>query len=365
MTAPWAPVDLAGALSLPTSVTVAGEPLDVITGTITFDEDTTPHIQASLTAKAPTTQLALDLLDPRLGARLVVTAGYALPGQEPDVHTLVDLGLYERVVTRPDNTVTLTAVSDEQLVQAGTPVTGSVSFNATSRAGDAIAALIARAVPTATVAIDPAAQVAFVNGADSMAIGPGEGLWDAIQTIADRASLWVYHDGLGVWHVQAQATAPGAASASLAVGPLGTITASETALSVRDFYNTVHVTYRWFDGTQHEVTGWAQITSGPLSVAAIGRRTITQVIDSTGTTAMAQAAAAAMLSRALSRGRSMRVDAAHAAWWLRPGQAITVTLPLGGQERHLVARVDFDIPTATMTVRTRVPDATATLTTGA
>ncbi|ARU53514.1 hypothetical protein CBR64_20880 [Cellulosimicrobium cellulans] len=77
----------------------------------------------------------------------------------------------------------------------------------------------------------------------------------------------------------------------------------------------------------------------------------------------ASAVAAARVRRTISRGRQMSVEAAAAAYWLRPGHTITVQLPTGPQERHLVSSVTFDLPSGTMHVRTRVP-VDVTITTG-
>ena len=40
---------------------------------------------------------------------------------------------------------------------------------------------------------------------------------------------------------------------------------------------------------------------------------------------------------------------------------VTVTLPLGAPQDHLVAAVDFDLAAGTMTVTTRLPDGTYTI----
>ena len=113
---------------------------------------------------------------------------------------------------------------------------------------------------------------------------------------------------------------------------------------------------QWRDGTGTDRTviasAWA--TTGEHAVGAVGWRW--QVFERTSPTtqAAANAAARVLLGRALSRGRSLSVTAV-AAYWLRPGHTVTVQLPTGDQERHLVSRVDFDIPAGLMTVRTRRP----------
>jgi hypothetical protein len=148
----------------------------------------------------------------------------------------------------------------------------------------------------------------------------------------------------------------GSASASFTVGTGGTLTSSETSLSRKLFGNTVLVKYSWYDGDQRTAFGYAEVTSGPLAVSAVGRKVIEREYERKGTAAQAKASAAALVRRAITRGRSMSLEFEHAPFWLRPGQTITVQLPTGPQERHLVSRVDFDIPSGRGHVRTRQPE---------
>lgn len=344
---------LPGDLSVTSQVTVAGVPLEVISGTVTYDEDNTPHVTANIQCRVPSDQATLDSLDPRLNKRVVIVTGYRVPGAE-ESHTLCDLMLIARNVRRPDNVMELVAVSDEQKVMDTQPITSSRTYNDSSDGGRAIADLIEWAVPTA--AIDVRANGTFVAPGDSLVIDREDNLWNAIQDIADRIGAWVYHDGLGMFHVVPQAVNAGAAVVPLQVGAGGTLTSSETQLSRETFANTVVVRYQWFDGTQRSAFGWAEVTSGPYSVSAVGRKVITVTIERKGSAAQAKAAAASMVRRAISRGRSMSLEFDHAPFWLRAGDTITAKLPTGPQERHFVKRVDFDIPSGHGHVTTRVPE---------
>lgn len=368
LTAPFDPAwssRLGGVLTMLTDVQVTGsgiDPfrLDVINGNVTWAEDTTPHVEANLTCRVPDDQDTLDALDGRLNRRLTISAGYRVPGVS-ETHAVADLGLYQRIVRRPDNTMLIRAVSDEQAVLDYQPVTGSRTYDDGSDGGAAIRDLIRWAVPGATVEVT--ASGTFVASGDSLLINREDNLWNAVQDIADRIGAWVRHDGLGTFQVVPQPVNAGSASAMLAVGVGGTITASEATLGRDSWGNTVAVTYSWFDGEQRTAYGYAEVTSGPFAVAAVGRKVIAVTIERKGTAAQAKAAAASMLTRAVTRGRALSVEFEHAPLWVRPGQTVTVGLPTGPQARQLVSRFDLDIPSGRGHMTTRQPENT-TITTG-
>lgn len=375
LTAPFDPAwsaRLGGALSMPTSVRVTGPDiapitLDVISGNVTWNEDATPHVQAALTCRIPDSQATLDALDARLNRRLVVTGGYRVPG-DGETHVLCDLMLSERIVSRSEGqaTMTIRAVSDEQRVIDTRPINASRTYGPTSDGGAAIAELIqwgTSGSPAASQPVHVTASGTFVAADDSLLIDREDELWSSIQDIADRIGAWVYHDGLGTFHVVPQPVKAGSAVAQFQVGAGGTITNSESSLTREEFANTVVVTYSWYDGDQRTAFGYAEVTSGPYAVAAVGRKVIKVDIERKGTAAQAKAAAAQMLSRAISRGRSLGLEFDHAPLWLRPGQTVTVQLATGPQVRHLVSRVDIDIPSGHGHIQTRQPE-DVTITTG-
>lgn len=351
---------LGGALSMPFTVTVVGGPmevqLEVTSGSVTWDEDSTPHIVASLSCRVPEDQATLDYLDARKGRVLVVEGGYAIPGKR-ETHVLCALMLTDRMVKRTadGSTMEIKAASAEQLIiDADAPLTGSRSFGPASDGGQAIRDLILWAYPLAEVEVT--ASGTFVSEGDSLLIDREDKFWSSIQDIADRIGAWVYHDGLGVFRVVPQPVNAAASVAMFNVGVGGTITGSEASLSREGFGNTVVVTYRWFDGEARTATGYAEVTSGDFAVSVIGRKVIPVTIERQGSTAQAQAAAAQMVARAVTRGRSLSVEYEHAPLWVRPGQTVTVALVTGPQERHLVSRVDLDIPSGRGHVTTRQPE---------
>lgn len=338
--------------------------LDVEAGTVEFSEERAPHVQAQVTLRVPPTQAVLDSLDPRLGVELQIDAGYVYPGGVRDVHRLATLRLWERTTTRPGNLVTLSARSGEARLIEWMPLGASTSFTAAHDAGASIAALIGWALPGATV-VNELPPAPFVTGADTLAIGTGDNLMSALFDIADRAGNgWVYEDGNGTWRIGRRPEVAGQSAAILKVGVNGTLTASDASLSLDDWYNAVLVEHSWYDTEPHTVHGWAEVTSGPLSVAAVGRRALKVVRDYTGSTATARVSAAALVQRTVSRGRGLRIQVGAAPYWVRPGSTVTVQLPTGSQERHLVTSIQFDLrASGTANIATRLPEL-VTITTG-
>lgn len=340
-------------------------PLDVESGTIDYSETRAPFVQAQLALRVPPTQEQLDMLDPRQGVRVEVDAGYVLDGVR-DVNRLATLYLWDRVVSRPSNLVQLTARSAESRIIEWTPLGSSRTFTAASDAGQAIGSLIWWALPGVEVVIDlPAAT--FLEGEDTLVVGTGDNVMAAIFDIADRVEAWVYEDGLGTWHVTRRPTTVSRSAAALKTGPNGTVRGSDTALTLEDYYNSVLVEHRWTpeDGVERVVHGWAEVTTGPLSVTAAGRRTLKVVREHAASAPTASRAAAAILARTVTRGRSIDVQVGSAPYWVRPGSSITVQLPLGPQERHLVSSVQFDLAaTGAANITTRMPETGIAITTG-
>lgn len=366
MTAPWSPA-VTGLLSEPLRHVIEVRanhpawsdpiPLDIETGTINYSETQVPFITAEMALRVPPSQTELDLLDPRQGVMIEIDAGYVLPNGARDVHRLANLYLWNRVVTRPDNLVQLSARSAESRLMEWIPLGQSKSFNSSAVSTEAISQLIAWALPSANIETSMTAA-SFVTGADIMAVGTGDNVMRAIMDIADRAGDgWVYEDGLGTWYVRNRPKFVGQSAAQLRVGANGTITHSDATLSLEDFYNSVLVEHRWYDGEQKTTYGWAEVTSGPYSVAAVGRRTLKVTREYTGSAATAKIAAAALVARTVSRGRSISVEVGSAPYWVRPGSTVTIQLPTGPQERHLVSAIQFDLAgSGRANISTRLPE---------
>lgn len=320
---------------------------------LTHDEGWAPYVSADVTVRVPE-QATLDLLDPRVGARLLVSAGYVYPGGTEDVHTVADLVLSERTTLRPENRVRLTGLSDEYLVQGAAPVTADLTYNAGSAMRNVIAAIIHVAIPAATIVTDPAVPATSLGQTLTIERGAEGALWSAVADLADRLGAKVYHDGLGTWRIMPAPVLASVSVAQLRTGPTGAITASEAALTRDGFANAVVIKYA--DGF-----AWAEATTGPLGTINAPRK-VACIDRSTLPKSGGAKAARSILARTLSRGRSLSVTALDALW-VTPFRTVTVQLPTGPQERHLIARTQRNLETGLMTVTTRLPD-NATITSG-
>lgn len=334
-------------------------PLDVAAAgglSVIFDESWAPHVQATAVLPVPADVDELDALDPRTGARLTVSTGYRDTAGTLDVHPFVDLGLRGRVIKRPDNSLTLTASSDEALLQDD--LWTAVTPAPVSRSGlvEAVDDILGASLPTVT--LDAAFPAGYrADRLTELELPTGATPWSVAAAAVDDCEAWLYDDGLRGWHLVARPELAGTSRAVLATGPAGTLTSSEAGLSRDDWANGVYLRSEWRDGAgvDHVIHSRAVIASGdPFAPAAAGPKWARYERRTPTTQTGANAAAAAVLRREVSRGRVLLLTA-PAMYWLRPGHTVTVSLPTGTQQRQLVARVDFDIPAGRMTVRTRQP----------
>ena len=362
-TAPWSP-DAPAALreSLFHVATVdlippAGDPvtLEVERGEVVFDEGWSPHVRADLVCRVPDTQAALDLMDPRVGTRAVVYAGYRFPGGRTDVHVLADLALRSRPVGRPANTVAIAAVSAECRVMDADPMGASRSYGAVMLVRAAIKDLVEWLTDGVTVQVTATSTMTL--GA-TLTVETGHNVWNAAQELTDRIDAWLYVDGAGQWHLTDRPSTAGLSAYVMATGPAGNVSRSDSGLDVTEWGNAVLLQLP-------AGFAYAYASTGPFATSAVPAKVVkVKRDDDTGGPTAHFAAARAILRRVLSRGRGFTLTG-PAAYWLRPGHTVTARLPLGPQERHLVSRVVFDLAAGSMTVKTRVPDDDTTITTGA
>lgn len=319
----------------------------VTTARIAWSATRVPRVRLDVTAAVPD-EATLAALDPRVPRRIRVYAGYG-----DDVAMIADLGLRDRRVDRPSDTVTLAATSDEALIlDAGAIVT---KFSVTQPSlRDAIRWVLVRDVPDATF---------HVTGTDDTAVDvPLMGLdrWDLVKDLADRGDLEVWDDGTRAWHIAPRSnTTSETPHHVMDVGPDSTLTGSTAAItrSERGFYNRVVLFYRWRDDNDVNYlrVGYARIETGPFAAEPGATVTWSENRDVPVSQADADTAAAALLARMSTRGRSLSVSGI-AAYWLRPSHTVRVRLPTGAAEDHLVEVVDFDLVAGSMTVTTRIPD---------
>lgn len=327
--------------------------LDVEGGRLGWDETRSPRVEATLTCRVPTDAAQLARIDPRTGARLEVDLGYTRPGGVQDIHTVADLSLQARDVTRPDDLMTLTARSDEALV-IDDAASASLTVNtATTTAG--MAYLIGLCVPSPNITV-----TASTGPAINQSQRDGD-KWDALADLADRIGARVYDDGLRTWWITPTPTLDTPAL-ELAVGDGGTIDTSDSGLGREGWYNRVYLKHSWVDTSdvEHLVRSVRSITSGTYQAVVGNTRTLIEERNTPATQTQADAAATSLVARTVTRGRSFSLSAVS-AYWLRPGHTVRVTLPTGDPEDHLVVSVEFDLRTGLMDVSTRLPDNTGTI----
>ena len=319
-----------------------------------WDETRAPRCTASLTARAPLDQATLALFDPRAGARLSIFAGYLRPGGTEDIQPIADLGLRTRTVTRPDNRLELTAVGDEAQIIDASPVDALGVVGSTH--AWAILNLIRGIIPAAD-------WVGTGTGGAAITIADITDVWATIDDLADRLDSDIYDNGLRGWRYEPRPVLTGTPAHTLVVGLDGTLITSTSTLDRNAWFNAAILRYRWRDGAgvDQVVTATRAVTTGPYAVTGLaGKRTYTEDRAVPTTQTAANAAADAILTRFLSRSRTYTLRAI-AAYWLRPGMTVTVQLPVGDPENHLVSAVTFDPIAGTMDVRTRLPDNASTI----
>lgn len=315
---------------------------------VTFDESSAPRARAELSCPLPTQPI-----DPRQGVRLGVSVGYQ-DGQAQlpeDVQELVDLVVRTASPSwsAAGAVLDVSASGDESLVIDASPAVSESTTGATHAA--AIGALLNKS-------LSPAPELlATVTGA-SVTVDTIEDRWNALVDLADGIGAQLYDDGLRTWHLD---PTPDTVSTrphhELAVGVGGTVIEPSRTLTRDDWHNYVRIRYRWRNpaGADQQIIGTSYVTTGPYRITGpAGRRILTVDRDVTTTQTRANLAARSILTRTLSRGDVLELRAV-AAYWLRPGMTVDVTLPTGQVLRHLVARVSFDVLAGTMTVATRLP----------
>lgn len=331
---------------------------------VTFAEDWSPHVQVTVDVALPAALEFLEELDGRKGARLQVDAGYVYPDGRTDRHLLADVGLQERRILRPANTVQLTACSDEVRAQDTLHrFTSTALDHADTNAGFRYFMEKAMA-PEELIFTSQFPEGWNAQALQDMPLDTGESMWEAMAELAAFQDMWVYCDGLRRWRVRSRPTVGGEPMAYLATGSRGTVVQSETALDRTEFYNSAVVRYKWRDlnGVDQQTIGRAQAWGGDLGVQTVGWKTLFVDVDRRARQDRADAYARTLVSQSITRGRGVTVTAV-AAYWLRPGMTVTVALPTGNVEDHLVRSVTFRPGEGLMDVVTRQP-LDLTITTG-
>lgn len=330
------------------------------TALVAWDETRAPRVTARLAVPAPADLADLGALDPRLGARLQIDAGYTLPDGTLDVHPLVDLGVRTARVDRAGDLLLLEAQSDEALILdehhgSTGPITVDNAAGKAAALADLVTWFLRNNNPSPVIVNDFPADTAYTNSE------LGRAPWDAIDTLADTLDADVYDDGLRTWHITPRPVAAATPAHTLVPGEAGTLIETSKATSrggtgADGWYNAVDLIFRHRDaaGAETIVRGSATIGTGPFATTgAAGVRRYVEERDQVVTGAEAAAAAAAIVRRTVTRGATLTLSAV-AAYWLRAGHTVAVALPGDtGTTDHLVAGVEFDLAAGRMTLTTR------------
>lgn len=336
--------------------------LDVLDYDLDWDETRTPRVQGSVDVAVPETQATLDLLDPRTLVKVHVIAAYRLLSGVWDEHEVAQVYLRQRRVTRSESgaVLRLDLASAESLLIDGlgeNPTAGDATYTATDLTAatrqlvtDCFAGTPLAGMPTDGVVTSP-----------PLTIPTAPHPWDAISDQAEQYDVNIYDNGTGRFTVARRRTTVADAVLSLSVGANGTIIESTSGVTRDDWANWVAVSYLWTTAAGAQLTdgGYANVTAGPFAVANAAYKILTVTKNMKGDNASGNRLARTTLRRMLARSRSYSVTSVP-AWWVRPEDTVTLQLPLGSQERHLVSRVGFR-PGA-MTIETRLPDTSSTIT---
>lgn len=334
--------------------------LDVEDYEIDWTERRTPRTYARLTCAVPP-QATLDVLDPRTYVRVAVTYGYLLASGEPDTDTIY-LHLRSRRVRRPDDRLEMVSVSHEMLnLDQSASTTHPDERPPDLQTSDSASKYLASVLRAQLAEITAAADVVVLDEMNSPPTTVSQGdTWDAIEDASERQGFDVYDNGDLTIRFRPTVTDVQAVTAhTLTVGPVGTITDSTSQLDRDDWANWVVLQYRSATAPYVYTYGQAQVSAGPYAPANAGRRLLVEQRDGQPSQVQANYAADMLLRRLLSRARGYTINAVS-AWWLRPGHTVTVKLPTGGQERHVVVGVVHKTG-GTMTVITRLPDGVSTI----
>lgn len=140
---------------------------------------------------------------------------------------------------------------------------------------------------------------------------------------------------------------------SLVVGENGTLIDSDTTLTRDEWFNCVAIENTVYDPPR---IGTAQIKTGVFGTDNIGYKTYYESKDIYSPFGnIAASVAAEILAKKSAMGRGFMLTAT-AAYWLRPGMPVTVKLPTGPAERHIVQQVTFNPQMGSMKVETRLPE---------
>lgn len=360
-------VEITGRLRFPPGAASGPVDLAIIDGTLSWSERRSPRFQASLDCAIPEDVNVIDLTDSRSLVRVDVSIGYRLPDGSLDEQIVASPHLRERRVLRPSEIMRLELAGDEALVIDNATNPGAVDTTTWDLPATDVPAA-ARSIIRGRLAGGPASGPRVVYGMEPAGTGeaapwPPDDYFDALDDLLDQVDAELVCDDGQTFIVRRRRNRTSAASAFyFRTGAGGVLLESDSAVSRDDWANRVTLRYEWTDnaGNAHTVYGSADVTGGPFVAAMSGVRTYTQRRTTPTTPGGAAKAAQTLLRRMLSRSRSYTLTA-PSAYWLRPGDTVTVDLDAADTTRHLVAEVTHTLRDGRMRVTTRLPDTANTI----
>lgn len=318
----------------------------ILAGSLTLSEDWSPYAQVSLSVANEFSAADLAGMDPRGSLTAELTAGYVHPDGALDLHPIFTGQVQERTEKDPSKVLELTAASadmfahDARWLGAATwktfaGVTEAVNYfagYATGKTVDAVSSLGVKFRPELVASIP---------------LEPGQLIWDVLADLALAAGVRVYVDTAGTWTVAAKPSTAGETAAYLSTGGGGLVYESEDRLGRSGYYAAAVLRFKWRDagGVDHDVTG---------TYGTAGAKTYTDTRAYPANQSQADAAALDTVRNLSTRGNGYECKAV-AAYWIRPGMTVQVTLATGAEARHIVRAVTFDLAAGTMSVITREP----------
>lgn len=320
----------------------------LLSGSLKLSEDWSPFAQLSGTIANSFTTAELAQLDPRLPLTVNVSAGYVHPDGFEDVHGIFTGQLEERKVRNPAGVIDLKASSAELFAVEARYLAADTwkTFTGINEAIKWFAEYVNGGVPVTLNSHLPAAYRADI--VTSIPVMTGDVIWeimDDIVTTLDDVRLYVDTDG--TWTIAPKNKVAGVTDAFLTTGGGGVVDNSTDTLTRDGYAAAAAIKFKWKDagGVDRTMTGLYG-TAGTKTFSAERKRAVTQL--------QATAAARATVKMLSTRGNSFELEAV-AAYWLRPGDTVQVTLASGAEARHIVKAVTFNLNAGTMRVETREP----------
>lgn len=344
-------------------------PLSITGGSLTMDEEWAPYVQATVEVVDPGV-----LIEPRRAQRLVIDAGYVYPDGSRDVRQFATLVITDAPVDERTGIVTITAKSDEALVQDGAHWGVADDVQNYANHGAAMRNFVERALTGLTTSVWTGPGMPSTSASmTGYRIRSGDGWWQHVQSVEDMGGGVIYCNEARQWYVGPYQTdespttegyiatgdVPESWPTALDAGrTLPILIEAETVRTRDEWANAVVLLHEWTDAgtnTPRRVAAIASVGSGDYRPTLVGYSVEKVDRDVPITQAEAQAAANAIVYRTQRRGLR-RLFQARACWWLRPRNLHQVWVK-GTAGYARITRCTWQLDgTGLMTILTRAPE---------